>query len=151
MGNFDPYAAQADQLNRLSKGQKVSNLQAKCASAVDTVLTNNKSAAKQAAFLEAGRIANNQLAKVAGKSLPMMMRGYADTPVGKLVIANLALTAAQHFKPGNAQLAKLTQAMAAQAYSEIYQNFKIEEMIDSFLADAKIQKALTAAGDGSED
>lgn len=147
MGNFDPYAAQADQLNRLSKGAKVSNLQARCATVVDQTVSNNKTAAAAAAYLEAGRIANNQLVKFTAKSLPAMVRGYADTPVGKLVTANLVVAAAQHFKPGNKQLAKLSEAMLAQAYAEVYANLKIEDLLDSFLGDSKIQEALTKVGD----
>jgi len=70
----------------------------------------NLSAAKYAGYLEAGRLANKQLTKVLSKRLPMMVRGYADTPVGRLVTANIAVMALAHFRPEDRILAKLAAA-----------------------------------------
>src|SRR6478752_2220874 len=89
MGSYDMHALAREQQRRLAaEGNQVS-LKDKCGSAVDTLLVNNKTTAKQAAFNEVGRIANNVAAKTLAKHLPAMARGYADTPIGKLLIANL--------------------------------------------------------------
>ena len=105
-------------------------------------LNANKDLAKSAAFLEAGRIANNKLVAVASSQLPLMARGYANTPVGKLVLANLLLISVQKFKPDNATLAKLGYAAVTQAYAELIQSFDIEGVIDGFLKDTRIAQVL---------
>lgn len=109
---------------------------------VQKLVEMNKYAIGNSAYLEAGRIANNQVAKMAAKKLPMMVRGYADTPLGKLVIANLAYLAAEHFKPDSKQLLSLTQAMQVQAYTELIQELDIEGIIDELMGNNTIKRAL---------
>ena len=114
------------------------------------ILDTNKSVATQAAFQEAGRIFLNQITKVAAKQAPMMLRGYVETPAGKLAIANAAVFAVQHFRPTDAKLNRLANAALAQAYLEVYKTFDIEALIDGFLDNDTIKRALTAAGDNDE-
>ncbi len=102
----------------------------------------NKSAATQAGYLEAGRIANNQFVKVAGKALPMMVRGYADTPVGKLLIANIAQMAAAQLRPNEPTLAKLTNAMTVAAYQEVIQTVDIEGWLNELLESPELKRAI---------
>lgn len=106
------------------------------------IITKNVNVATTAAVLEAGRIANNQITKVISKKAPIMVRGYVDTPLGKLVMANLANMAAQHFRPDDTRLLKLTDAMMVQAYQEVIQDFDIEGMIESLLDNKNIKQAL---------
>lgn len=108
----------------------------------DKLINTNKIVAGNAAFMEAGRMANNQLAKVAASKAPMFARGYVDTPVGKLVIANLAAVIAAQYRPNDPKLAKLANAMMQSAYVEAIQSFKIEDMIKEFLSNADIKAAL---------
>lgn len=95
-----------------------------------------------AAFLEAGRIANNQLSSIASKKLPIMVRAYADTALGRLLLANVALMARDHFRPNDERLGKLVNAMTVSAYQEVLQNFDVEQMIDDLVANSTIKKAL---------
>lgn len=111
-------------------------------SQIDQVIDKNKQTAVSAAFMEAGRIANNQVAKIASKQLPVMLRGYADTALGKLVLANAANFAAQKLRPQDQRLGKLTGAMMVQAYQELYADFDIEQMIEDLLENSTIKKAL---------
>lgn len=111
-------------------------------STLSTVINRNKDAAQAAAYLEAGRIANNQAAKLASKALPMMVRGYADTAAGKIVIANLAQAAFAQFRPQEPKLVKLGQAMAAQAFQELIQTVDIDAFIDGLLSTDATKKAL---------
>lgn len=111
-------------------------------STLSTVINRNKDAAQAAAYLEAGRIANNQAAKLAAKALPMMVRGYADTAAGKIVIANLAQAAFAQFRPQEPKLVKLGQAMAAQAFQELIQTVDIDAFIDGLLSTDATKKAL---------
>ena len=71
-----------------------------------------------------------------------MVRGYADTAVGKLVIANIAAMAAAQLRPQDATLQKLTMAMTTAAYQEVIQNVDIEGMLDSLLSSPDIQRAI---------
>lgn len=102
----------------------------------------NKDLAKSAAFLEAGRITNNKLIALVAPKLPIMVRGYAQTPVGKIVMANMLLIGVQKFRPDNQLLAKLAYASVTQAYAESFEALDIEGMLDSFLKDTAVSKAL---------
>ena len=109
---------------------------------IDSLLSQNKAAATTAAVLEAGRIANNQLSAVAGKKLPIMVRAYADTALGRLLLANVALMARDHFRPEDERLGKLVNAMTVAAYQEVLQNFDVEQMIEDLISNSTIKKAL---------
>lgn len=68
---------------------------------LNAIVEQNISLGTSAAFLEAGRIANAQLSSIASKKLPIMVRAYADTAVGRLLLANIALMAKDHFRPND--------------------------------------------------
>lgn len=106
------------------------------------IAASNFSAAKTAAVMEAGRIANVEITKVLAKRLPMMVKGYADTPAGRLVVANLAGVALQQFRPNDARLKALVDAMQVQAYQELLQTIDIEGFIDGLLENPKIKNAV---------
>lgn len=118
---------------------------------VNKLIETNKSSAVSAAFLEAGHIANKQVSKVLGKQLPIMVRGYADTPIGRLVLANIAVLAVDHFRADNKQLRRLTQAMQVNAYHELLRDLDIDGMIDELLENGSIKRALTKLDDVVED
>lgn len=122
------------------KGSNMKNL-------FSNVADQNKKAVTNAALLEAGRIANNELAKLAAKQLPMMVRGYADSPVGKLVIANLASMSLQQFRPNDSKLKYLSDAMLASAFQEAIQTLNIDKLISDFTENSKIQTALDKLAD----
>lgn len=148
MGEFNPYSAAAEQQARLSqKGNRVSNLKQTCTTALSTAVDNNKAAAGNAAYLTAGKIANDQVTKLAAGHLPLMVRGYANTPVGKLVTANIAQMLIQHFKPSQKAANRLAEAMVTQAYAELIATAGVEEFVDGLLSDPKIAKAMKAMGD----
>jgi len=109
---------------------------------VNAVIEQNISLGTSAAFLEAGRIANNQLSQIASKKLPIMVRAYADTALGRLLLANVALMARDHFRPNDERLAKLVNAMTVSAYQEVLQTFDIEAMIEDLISNKTIVKAL---------
>ncbi len=111
-------------------------------STIDKVLDVNKQTAVSAAFMEAGRIANNQAAKFISGKAPLVARGYVQTPIGKLVIANMANMAVEKFRPDDRRLNKLTKAMMVSAYQEALAEFDIEEMIENMLSNSSIKKAL---------
>lgn len=109
---------------------------------LNTVIDSNKTAATVAAYHEAGRMANKKAKELLAKKAPMMIRGYVDTPIGGLVIANLAMLAQQQFRPDDARLVKLTRAMQVQAYQELIQSFDIESFIDELMENNTVKRAL---------
>lgn len=111
-------------------------------SKLNIVIDSNKSAATVAAYHEAGRLANKKAKEVLAKKAPLMVRGYVDTPIGGLVIANLAMLAQQQFRPEDARLVKLTRAMQVQAYQELIQSFDIESFIDELMENNTVKRAL---------
>lgn len=117
--------------------------------ATSKIIDTNVNYATNAAFLEAGRIATKQLSKVAASKLPLMARGYADTPLGRLVLANIAQLAAEHFRADDQKIKRLTQAMIVTAYQEVLQQFDVEEFIDDILSNNTIKKALKNVDDAT--
>lgn len=117
-------------------------------SKIQEVTKRNTQLATSAAVLEAGRIANKQASKLIAGQLPLMARGYADTPVGRLVIANLAGIALDHFRPDDQKLRALTNAMTVQAYQELIQTLDVDGFIEKLLEDKSIKSALAKLPDG---
>lgn len=114
------------------------------------IMDTNKQIATQAAYNEAGRIFLNQVTKAVAKQAPLMVKGYVDTPAGKLVLANAAVMAVQHFRAQDARLNKLANAALAQAYQEMYKAFDIEAFIEGFLDNETIKAALNTVGGTDE-
>lgn len=114
------------------------------------IMDTNKQIATQAAYNEAGRIFLNQVTKAVAKQAPLMVKGYVDTPAGKLVLANAAVMAVQHFRGQDARLNKLANAALAQAYQEMYKAFDIEAFIEGFLDNETIKAALNTVGGTDE-
>ena len=119
-------------------------------STMSKIVDTNKQVATQAAFQEAGRIFLNQVTKVISKQAPLMIKGYVDTPAGKLAIANATVLAVQHFRPADQRLNRLANAALVQAYQEVYKAFDIEKFIEGFLDNDTIKTALKAVDSQDE-
>jgi hypothetical protein len=118
---------------------------------VNQIVEQNITLGASAAFLEAGRIANVQLSSIASKKLPIMVRAYADTALGRLLLANIALMARDHFRPNDERLGKLVNAMTVSAYQEVLQTFDVEAMIDDMISNSTIKRALSKFDNDSEE
>lgn len=110
------------------------------------LIDTNKRVAADAGYLEAGRLANNAVGNFLAGRLSWIERFFnrkhLQSPAGKLVIANGALLLAAQLRPDDARVKKLTEAMATQAYQELYQQVDIEGMIENLLASPDIKRAL---------
>lgn len=95
---------------------------------LENIIATNKAAATQAAYLEAGRLANATVANILFKKFPSL----PQTPFNALVVANLADVIGKQIKP-SAKLQKITTAMVTQAYAEVYQLIDLEGMIGELL------------------
>ena len=137
-----------DEIEKIQEALKITQKEKEMANnTVNNVLDKNTAVAKTAAYLEAGRIANNQATKFIASKSPLMVRGYVDTPFGKLVVANIASIAATKFRGDDKRIAKLTEAMMVEAWQEIYQMVDVEKMINEMLNSESIKKALSKLDD----
>ena len=82
----------------------------KVSDTLSIISNENKEAAKVAARLTAGNILNDRAVKLITPQLPMMAKGYAQTEIGKAVIANVVAGAVVHFAPTNDKAIMASQA-----------------------------------------
>ena len=126
------------------------NKMTKVAQAIDT----NKNAAILAAQLEAGRLANKHATKLISGKLPLMVKGYADTPLARLAFANAIKFAVDNYggKFGKHKdlASQVSAAMVVAAYSEIIANFDIDSMIEQFLEGKEMKKISSLLKQGDE-
>ena len=117
----------------------------------DKLVANNKAVAVNAGYMEAGRIANNQVTKLVAAKAPLMVKGYIDTPVGKVVLANLTAMAVEQFRPTDAKLKKVSVAMMTQAYQELIQTVDIEGMLNELTSSEGIKAALAKVASNEDE
>lgn len=108
------------------------------------IATVNKSAAITAAKLEAGKIALKQVSKVVAPRLPLMVRGYADTPMGRVVMANVLHFVVTNYASQNKTAVLVSEAAIESAMLEMLQSFNIDELIDSVTNGIDVNKFLSS-------
>ncbi|VCU43518.1 hypothetical protein MAR004NP2_00124 [Escherichia phage vB_Eco_mar004NP2] len=111
---------------------------------IANIVAANKSAVVNAAKLEAGKIALTQITKVAAKKAPFMIKGYIDTPIGRVVIANLLSVAVDQYAPNNQKAKAVAGAAMEAAMLEMVQSFNIAEMIDEMVKGIDISTFTTS-------
>lgn len=62
-----------------------------------------------------------------------MIKGYIDTPIGRVVIANLLSVAVDQYAPTNQKAKAVAGAAMEAAMLEMVQSFNIAEMIDEMV------------------
>lgn len=116
-----------------SNTQTIENKGKNAMTKIANIVAANKSAVVNAAKLEAGKIALTQITKVAAKKAPFMIKGYIDTPIGRVVIANLLSVAVDQYAPSNQKAKAVAGAAMEAAMLEMVQSFNIAEMIDEMV------------------
>lgn len=102
-------------------------------STATAIVAANKNAAVNAAKLEAGSIVLKKVSGIAASKAPFMIRGYVDTAVGRVVIANLLNFAVSQYAPNNRKAVIAADAAMQAAMLELVQSFNVGEMIDEVL------------------
>jgi hypothetical protein len=97
------------------------------------LLEANKDAATLAAEITAGNLLNARVAKLVAPKLPMMVRGYADTTIGRAALSNLVAGAVINFMPNNQMAVRAADAMVKSAMLTLVGEFNIEEMMNDLL------------------
>lgn len=106
------------------------NTMPKLKTVATAAVTANKSAGLEAAKLKVGKTANNVAAKMIKPKLPIGTKGFADHPMFKVVLANLASIAVQQMAGSNTKALAIAEAMMTSAYFELVDQFDIESMIE---------------------
>ncbi|ECT4067543.1 hypothetical protein EVA08_13840 [Salmonella enterica subsp. enterica serovar Derby] len=130
---LDNVAKQAVNSQTSSANAQTTENKGNIMSKVSSIVAANKSAVVNAAKLEAGKIALTQITKVAAKKAPFMIKGYIDTPIGRVVIANLLSVAVDQYAPTNQKAKAVAGAAMEAAMLEMVQSFNIAEMIDEMV------------------
>lgn len=104
------------------------------------VAGKNKTAAIAVARMTAGKVAMEQVTKVIKPKLPMMARGYAETPLGKLVMANLFNFAITQYLPENKKAIMVADVMLEGAMLEAMSSLNIEEQLNNILDSVDVSK-----------
>ena len=96
-------------------------------------IARNQEAMQIAGALTVGNILNDRAVKIIAPKLPMFAKGYADSELGKAVIANAIAGAVTHMMPGNAKANMAAEAMVQAAMVSFVGSFNVEEMVNEFL------------------
>ncbi|QIQ61525.1 hypothetical protein bux_7 [Salmonella phage bux] len=142
---LDNVAKQAVNSQTSSANAQTTENKGNIMSKVSSIVAANKSAVVNAAKLEAGKIALTQITKVAAKKAPFMIKGYIDTPIGRVVIANLLSVAVDQYAPTNAKAKAVAGAAMEAAMLEMVQSFNIAEMIDEMVKGIDISTSTQSA------
>lgn len=94
------------------------------------LVAQNKEALITAAKIEAGSIATKRIIDLIKPKLPIMARGYADTAVARVVVANLFSLAVQQYASENKKAEVIADAMMQGAMVEFVKSFNIEQIIE---------------------
>jgi hypothetical protein len=100
----------------------------------------NKDALIVAAKIEVGKTVNAQLKKLIKPQLPMMIRGYADSPIFDIIIANVASIALKELAAENKKAQVVADSLLQAATVEMMNSFNINKMIDDILKNIDIKQ-----------
>lgn len=136
-----PVAAQKEVIQPTEKQEETSIMK----TTLSAVIAENKAAAINAGEMETGRLVVNRIVAVVKKRAPMMIKGYIDTPVGRIAVANLFATLVREYMPDNALAGRAADGAVKSAAYEVLRDIDIPAMIEEVLAGFK--EAEPAAGE----
>jgi hypothetical protein len=116
--------------NNITKGMK--NV-AKVADIVSSTLDANKQAVTTVVEITIGKATIKSARKLIKPKLPMFLKGYADSPIFDVIIANMLQIAVETRFKDNEKLRKLSKATMNAAALTIAEHFDIDGMIDDFI------------------
>ncbi len=110
----------------------------------------NKEALILAAKLEVGKVAIAQLKKVVTPKLPYPVRGYADSPLFNIVLANAVGITLREYAQGNEKAQIVSEAMIQSAAVEMMSSFDINGMINDMLENVDVSKLINLESKSEE-
>ena len=116
----------------------------------NVAMARNQEAAKLAASITAGNILNDKVVAIIAPKLPPFAVGYANTDMGKAVIANVVASAITHFMPGNEKANLASTAMVNSAMLTFVGSFNIEEMVTELIDGVNLDALKESVVGGAE-
>ena len=107
------------------------------------VVNANKDAALAVAEITVGKAALKASKKLIKPRLPMYVRGYADSPLFDVVIANLVQIAVEARFKDNAKVRKISKAMMTASALTVAEHFDIDGMIEEFIDGISLPKGMS--------
>ena len=117
--------------NKIIKGNKMKEV-------FNKMLEVNKASAVHTAKVELGKSANKLVLAKVTPQLPRYVRGYADSPLAELVIANVVAGLLMQFAPDNDKAKILSEAMIAAGAQVAIESFDIPGIINELLANVDV-------------
>jgi len=94
---------------------------------------SNKEAFVVSTKQQVGTAVLQKLTKVVGPKAPLMVRGYIDTPVGRVILANILAAAAVKYFPNNGKLLYAAEAATFAAMDEVLREFDVQGIVSDIL------------------
>lgn len=148
MDTFKEYASKDVQHaleTKQTKTTKKETFMSKLKTTTLNTLEQNKQAAIIAAKVDAGRIINKQVIKQLKPHVPMLLRGYLDTPLAPVIAANVVAMIGNH--TDNNKIKKVSELMLLGAADATVQSFNLDKIIDDVLAGIKLPAGFLDADD----
>lgn len=120
-------------INQPTQSNTTGTIMASVQNTASKTIDANKSAAKLGLQVGVGKAANKVAVDLVKGQLPMMVRGYAETPFGKLVMANIAQVAVHQFANSNAKAVIVADSMVQAAMLDIVGMIDVEGLIDGLM------------------
>lgn len=111
---------------------------------ISSVIDKNKAALIQAGKIEAGSIVMKRISKLVTPQLPFMVRAYADTPAGRLVMANIFNFAVTQYAGNNKNAVLLADAALQGSMVEMLQSFNFNDLIDKVIEGVDTSKLVSS-------
>lgn len=113
------------------KGKTMSKVTAK--ETAGTLVGQNKDALILASKIQVGKSLNTKVTKMIAPKLPMMVRGYADSPIATAAMANIVSFAVKQYMPDNAKANAVADLMVQSSAFQVMEGFDIEGMLNELL------------------
>jgi hypothetical protein len=108
----------------------------------DTNLDSAKASGKR----RVGNVVLNRAATMIKPQLPMMVRGYVEEPIGKIVLANLLAAVLLKYKHDDERFVVVAEALVDAAADELVVSFDIEGKLDSLIDGLNIDSLKASKG-----
>jgi len=105
---------------------------------VEKMIETNKVSAVRTAKMELGKSANKLVLDKLKPQLPMIVRGYAESPIAELVVGNIVAGLLIQFAPNNKKANILSDAMIAAGVQVAVEQFDIPGLVKELLANVDI-------------
>lgn len=115
--------------------------------ATSTVLGNNKRAFVTASQMQLGKIVTNRAVAALADKMPLGTGKYLETPVGKVVAANVAALMIKHYRPDDTKLNFVVDGMMQSAAYESIDAFDIDGMIAGLLEGVNVDNVIAKSED----